>query len=87
MIYKAVLGEVKIGMEEDLREQAKRKVRAKLEELEEARSKVMRVKKEYDELLESEVVKEKPTGRVTFGNHPMCEITDWSITTGGFKDE
>ena len=86
MIYKAVLGEVKIGMEEDLREQARRKVRAKLEELEEARSKVMRVKKEYDELLESEVVKEKPTGWITLGGSCIGEVTDWSITTGGFKD-
>ena len=86
MIYKAVLGEVKIDREEALKDHAKRKVKAKQEELESAQAKVVRVQKEYDELLESEVVKEKPTGWITLGGSCIGEVTDWSITTGGTED-
>ena len=85
MIYKAVLGEVKIGREEELREQAKRKVKAKQEELETANEVAARIQKEYDELLESEVIKDRSCGWITIGGSAIGECGSWSI--GGKVDD
>lgn len=79
MIYKAVLGDWAIGREEELKEQAKRKVKAKQEELEKANEVAARIQKEYDELLESEVVKDATGGFVTFNGKMVGECTSWSM--------
>ena len=76
MIYKAVLGEVQVEMDEDLKKQAMSKVKAKIEAINAALEKVARIDEEYAELLESEVVKENCGGWVTIGNGTSMEISN-----------